>query len=207
MEEDIFRIGLLLLWGCLLAMRAYYAARQHQAGVRVTRGRQAIAREGLWNVVAQVAVFVLLVAALAIYAARPEWMDPLTLPFPRWIRWAGVLLGVLSLLLLAWTQETLGRHWSMGVGLREQHTLVTRGPYRRVRHPMYTALCTFLVGQSLLSANILFVVGTAISVALVYRRMTLEEALLAERFGDQYREYMSRTGRLLPRLARSSDGK
>jgi hypothetical protein len=87
--ENVFRISLLLLWGCLLAMRAYYAARQHQAGVRVTRGRQAIRREGVGHVAAQAAVFVLLVVALAVYAARPEWMRSFVLPFPHWIRWAG----------------------------------------------------------------------------------------------------------------------
>jgi protein-S-isoprenylcysteine O-methyltransferase Ste14 len=65
---------------------------------------------------------------------------------------------------------------------------------------MYTALIAFLVAQSLLSANMLFVLGTAVSVALVYRRMTLEEALLAERFGDLYQEYTRRTGRLWPRI-------
>ena len=201
MGEDVFRVSLLLLWGCLFGMRAYYAARRRRVGARVPRGRHAVAREGIWNVAAQVTVFLLLVSALAIYVARPEWMNPLTLPFPRWVRWAGVLLGVLSLLLLVWVQETLGRQWSMGLELREQHALVTAGPYRWVRHPMYSALFAFLVAQCLISANVMFLLGTAISVALVYRRIPLEEAMLTGRFGDEYLEYMRNSGRFWPRIA------
>lgn len=200
-EEEPFRVALLLLWGALFAIRAFYALRLRQAGARVTRGRQAIAREGTWHVVAQVGVFVLLVAALAVYSGRPEWMNPVTLPFPRWVRWSGILFGVLSLVLLVWVQATLGRQWSMGVELRAQHTLVTQGPYRWVRHPMYSVLLAFLFAQCLISANLLFILGTLVSAALLHRRMSVEEEMMTERFGHQYAEYVGRTGRLWPHLA------
>jgi protein-S-isoprenylcysteine O-methyltransferase Ste14 len=198
--EGPFRVALLLLWGCLFAVRGYYAAKLRRAGVRVTRGRQAVQREGRWKFVTQVALFVALVGALAIYALRPRWMSPFVLPLPSPVRWAGVLLGVLSLSLLVWVQETLGTSWSMGVDLREQHISVTDGPYRRVRHPMYTALLSLLTASCLVSANVLFFLGTGVSTAVIYRRIAVEERMLGERFGGRYREYVRSTGRLWPRI-------
>ena len=198
--ERPFRVALLLLWGCLFAVRGYYAAKLRRAGVRVTRGRQAVEREGTWKFVTQVAVFLALVAGLAIYAVRPRWMSPFVLPLPSPVRWAGVLLGVLSLSLLVWVQETLGTSWSMGVDLREQHTLVTDGPYRWVRHPMYTALLSLLIASCLVSANVFFFIGTGISMAVILRRIAVEEGVLSERFGERYRQYKSSTGRLWPRI-------
>ena len=80
-------------------------------------------------------------------------------------------------------------------------TLITSGPYRFVRHPIYTAFVLILGSTFLISAN--WFIGFAwlgMTVLEVASRIGFEESLMLEYFGDQYREYMKKTGRLLPRL-------
>lgn len=84
---------------------------------------------------------------------------------------------------------------------REEHELVTGGPYRWVRHPLYAVGSSFFVSLSLVAAN-WFMGLSSLSVLLV--RLPKEEEKLIERFGDEYRQYMKRTGRLLPGLKAQS---
>jgi len=72
---------------------------------------------------------------------------------PAWSRWLGVALGIVSLQLFGWTHHALGRNWSTRLVIKEGHSLVTSGPYRWVRHPMYTAIFGSWLAIFLLSAN------------------------------------------------------
>ncbi len=95
----------------------------------------------------------------------------------------------------------LGRNWSGILELRENHRLISQGPYRYIRHPMYTALLILSVGMALITANLLLallLIGT--TMAMYLARVADEEAMMIERFGDEYHSYMRRTGRLFPRL-------
>jgi protein-S-isoprenylcysteine O-methyltransferase Ste14 len=95
----------------------------------------------------------------------------------------------------------LGDNFSTTLHLRENHTLVTDGPYRWIRHPMYTVLYVHLIGIFLLTGNWLIggVYFLALSLIIVFR-LNREEATMVEKFGDQYRQYMEQTGRFLPRM-------
>ena len=89
---------------------------------------------------------------------------------------------------------------------REQHTLVTRGPYRWIRHPFYDSAALLMMAVSLIAANwFLLLTGGLAFVLLVVRTQTEEEKLLA-RFGEAYRAYMKRTGRFLPRTRANRPG-
>jgi protein-S-isoprenylcysteine O-methyltransferase Ste14 len=205
-EEAVFRGILLALWIGLFSIRVYYAARLRYEGESVSPGGRAVRqREGTWIYIVRILLFCSLIAALLIYTFRPQWMGSFILPFPSWLRWTGVALGVLSLPLLMWVQHTLGRQWSSGLQLREQHTLVISGPYRWVRHPMYSVIFLFLAALCLVSANWLFLLGALAAIVLLYRRMGQEEEMMIGQFGDQYRLYVARTGRLLPSLRRMED--
>jgi protein-S-isoprenylcysteine O-methyltransferase Ste14 len=100
--------------------------------------------------------------------------------------------------LFIWTHHALGKNWSVDLVIKEEHTLITSGPYRWVRHPMYTSFFVQSLAFFLLSANwVIGLAGLATSV-LGASRVDKEEALMIEEFGDQYRAYMQRTGRFLP---------
>jgi protein-S-isoprenylcysteine O-methyltransferase Ste14 len=140
------------------------------------------------------------VSAIVLYAVNPAWLGIFSIPLPPWCQWLGAGLGAAGLILLVWVHHTLGSHWSTNLQLKEEHTLVTSGPYRWARHPMYTALFGFFAGLVLVSASWLVALLVAVAIFVLYARVGEEEAMMIEQFGDEYRIYMQRTGRFLPRL-------
>src|SRR5262249_7358056 len=103
-------------------------------------------------------------------------------------------------LLLVWVQHSLGRRFSPTLQVRREQNLVVAGPYRRIRHPMYTALILLWVGLAMISANWLIILWVLVGVSGVIRdRAPLAEAMMLEAFGVSYRESMRRRGRFLPR--------
>lgn len=142
------------------------------------------------------------ILAIVAYVFWPEWVDWASFSLPSALRWLGLVLAVFGQLLVWWTELTLGANFNTTLHLREEHTLVTNGPYRYVRHPMYTAIAIFGLGLLVLApANWLIllpgVLGFAVLMAV---RIRHEEDVMVERFGDVYRDYVRRTGRFLPRL-------
>ncbi len=140
--------------------------------------------------------------ASGLYVVAPAWLVWSALSLPEALRWTGVGLTLASFLFFGWALRTLGKNYTAGVVVRESHSLVTNGPYRWVRHPVYTGYFALTAAVFLLSAN-WFIGLTLLAVhILVASRVGEEETLLLERFGDEYRAYMQRTGRFLPRLLR-----
>lgn len=123
------------------------------------------------------------------------------LPLPEALRWFGAGAMMAALALYAWTHHTLGHLWSGVLEISTDHALRTEGPYQYVRHPMYSAFFLYAIGVLLLSANAL--IGTVLigATALMYfARVDAEEQMMLDQFGDEYRDYMQRVGRLLPRV-------
>ena len=114
---------------------------------------------------------------------------------------AGVLCLALGLWVFARSHADLGTNWSITLELREKHQLVTHGVYRQVRHPMYTALLLYSLGQALVVPN--WVAGPSYLVAfgiLFALRINAEERMMLEGFGEEYEAYMARSKRLVPRI-------
>jgi protein-S-isoprenylcysteine O-methyltransferase Ste14 len=140
--------------------------------------------------------------ALTGYMLWPGLLAWAAFPLPAWARGLGLALGLASVALMVWVQRALGANFDVTLHLREKHTLVTDGPYRWVRHPMYSVLFLFELAALLLSAN--WLVGGVPLAALaliVVTRVRREEALMLSTFGAAYERYMQRTGRFLPRLS------
>jgi protein-S-isoprenylcysteine O-methyltransferase Ste14 len=109
-------------------------------------------------------------------------------------------IGILCTLGIYWLFSSIGTGITPVSATRKEHQLSTRGPYRWVRHPLYTVGSTFIISFGMMADNwfiallgVLAFIGMAI-------RTPKEEASLIEKFGDEYREYMKRTGRFLPKL-------
>ena len=93
----------------------------------------------------------------------------------------------------------LGTNWSVTLEIRQEHRLITQGVYRAIRHPMYSALILYAVGQALVIPN--WVAGFANLIALVVLlalRVGAEEKMMAAQFGSEYAAYAARTKRLIP---------
>ncbi len=135
-----------------------------------------------------------------VYLIASRRMSWAALRLPTWSRWVGVGLGTAGAPLFLWIHHSLGKNYSVTVEIREQHTLVTSGPYRWVRHPMYTMFVVNGFAALLLSAN-WFIGGAWLGLGIVAAsRVSDEEALMIEEFSEDYRSYMKRTGRFLPPL-------
>lgn len=121
-------------------------------------------------------------------------------PMPYWLRWAGVGLMLLCFPLSQWTYSELGRHFSKKLELQDDHQLIRSGPYRFVRHPMYSTLFLCALATCFITAD-LGVMITIVLVAIVFiLRIRKEEAMLLTRFGERYREYQKQTAALVPGL-------
>jgi len=198
--ESTFHVAFWVLFGGVLVMRIYFALRVRRAGERVMPDRQAIEREGRAMFAVRVLMFFLLLAWLALYAIDPPWMGVLSVPFPGWLRWVGFVLGLASLGFWAWTQVALGKEWSPQLQLREEHHLVTTGPYARIRHPLYTAMLGWGTSVALVTANWVFIVLAVVVITGLFARVPREEQMMIEEFGEEYGAYMKRTGRFFPKF-------
>ena len=122
---------------------------------------------------------------------------------PSVVPWFGAALMVIALWLFWRSHADLGKNWSVSLELRDGHELVIHGVYRFVRHPMYAAIWLWAVAQGMLLGN--WIAGWSIVPAfatMYFLRVFREETLMRASFGEEYRKYIRRTGRLLPRMKR-----
>ena len=193
--EQTFRFILILGFAAIVPIGAYHRVKSQATGEKLDR-RQ----EGIFILVTLRPIGIASMIGLVTYMINPALMAWSSVGLPSWLRWAGVVLGITGGLLLVVTFRTLGKNLTDTVVTRAEHTLVTRGPYRWVRHPFYLATALAVVANSLVTANwFLALTGGTLFGLLVLRTRTEEEKLI-ERFGEDYKKYMERTGRFLPRL-------
>lgn len=115
--------------------------------------------------------------------------------------WAGAGLLAAAIWLFWRAHRDLGSNWSPSLEIGEQHTLVTDGIYRHIRHPMYASQALWSVAQLLLLPNwIAGWAGLVTFLPLYLSRIPNEEQMMRDHFGEAYQDYCSRTGRILPRL-------
>jgi protein-S-isoprenylcysteine O-methyltransferase Ste14 len=193
--QEAWRWSLVAVLCALAAVRGWARWR---AGVG--RSLPSPAGEGPLILAARLILAVPVFALSFAHAFVPERVAPLVVPLPDGLRWAGLLVSVAALGLLLWTHRALDRHFSPSVRVDPAQVLVTHGPYRWVRHPMYVTYAALFVGLGLLSADpALGASGLAVMAVLMVARVPREERLLADRFGAAYTAWAARTGRFLPR--------
>lgn len=112
--------------------------------------------------------------------------------------WTGVVLVVLGLLFAIWARNVLGRNWSGTVTLKENHELIRSGPYRYVRHPIYTGLLLAFAGSAIARGEWRGLVALAIAFLALWRKLRLEEAWMVETFGEAYVRYRAEVRALIP---------
>lgn len=135
-----------------------------------------------------------------VYLVNPAWMAWSKIGFPDWVRWLGVGVGVLCDLGIYWLFSSIGSGITPTSATRKEHTLVTKGPYRWVRHPLYTVGASLFIAFGMMADNWFIASMGILTFIAMAIRTPKEEANLIEKFGDEYREYMKTTGRFLPKL-------
>jgi len=196
MNEDIFRIlaGAILITG--MGISVYYRRKADKdSGEIIPRKADGSAMMTLIKVGG-----LILWLSPFVYLINPNWMAWSRIGLPGSVRWIGVALGILCVIGIYWLFSSIGSGITPTSATRERHVLVTSGPYRWVRHPLYTVGSSMFISFGMMADN-WFIAGMGVLAFIgMAIRTPKEEANLIEKFGDEYREYMKRTGRFLPKF-------
>ena len=198
MNENIFRITAALILFTGIGISSYYRRKADQdSGEKISRKVDGTV---FMNII-KLGGLILWLSPL-VYLINPAWMAWSKIGLPEWIRWVGVGLGILSTLGIYWLFSSIGSGITPTSATRREHRLVTSGPYRWVRHPLYTVGSSLFLAFGMMADNWFIMALGVLAFLAMASRTPKEEANLIEKFGDDYREYMKRTGRFLPKLSR-----
>jgi protein-S-isoprenylcysteine O-methyltransferase Ste14 len=128
----------------------------------------------------------------------PAPMNLLVTPNGLWARAAGVLVCVLGLFVTLWARRTLAGNWSSDVTFKTGHELIRRGPYRFVRHPIYTGLLIMCLGTTIEIARLRSWLALPLMAAAFWIKLKQEERLMLRHFPDEYRAYQKQVKALVP---------
>ena len=196
MKENVFRVLAGLIFFSGLGISGYF----RRKGDRDSGGSVSRRVDGSVMMTTIRIGGLLLWLSPLLYLMHPGWMAWSTAGLPGCGRWLGVGMGVTCVGLIYWLFRSIGSGITPTSATRENHVLVTSGPYRWVRHPLYTVGSSFIVSFGIVADN-WFIAGLGVlAFVLMAVRTPAEEANLIAKFGDEYRIYMERTGRFLPRL-------
>lgn len=127
-------------------------------------------------------------------------LDQRILPRAAWAFWIGAVVTLMGLLFSAWGRAYLGRNWSGTVTVKENHELITSGPYRFVRHPIYTGLLLAFIGSAFARGDLAGLAAVLLVFVAFRRKLRMEERWMREQFGEAYEAYSQRVPALVPFL-------
>jgi protein-S-isoprenylcysteine O-methyltransferase Ste14 len=198
MNENIFRIFAALILFTGIGISSYFRRKADQdSGEKIHRR---VDGTFFMNLI-RIGGLMLWLSPL-VYLINPAWMAWSKMGLPEWIRWLGVGFGLLCVTGIYWLFSTIGNGITPTSATRREHKLVTSGPYRWVRHPLYTFGSSMFIAFGMMADNWFIALLGILAFLAMASRTPKEEANLIEKFGDEYREYMKRTGRYLPKFSR-----
>ena len=172
--------------------------RSAQAGSTIFQRRD----EGFLLAVGIIVAYLSFVAGVLAYYINPKWMVWSALTISMWVRWLGIFPLLIGAGLLLWGLHHLGANLTISISTKDEHTLVTTGPYRWIRHPLYTGGMIESVGLCLMIGNWFVAISAGCFWALIAYRTPMEEKKLTDVFGEKYRQYTECVGRFVPKLGR-----
>jgi protein-S-isoprenylcysteine O-methyltransferase Ste14 len=139
-------------------------------------------------------------AVAILLADRLPWapLNERVFPWAPWEFWAAAAATAAGLLFTAWARVHLGRNWSAMVTLKQEHELITTGPYAIVRHPIYTGLLVAFIGSAVVLGEWRSLLAVVLALAALWRKLQVEELWMVERFGEEYAAYARRVPALVP---------
>ena len=160
--------------------------------------RRTLQRQSAELRIQQIVIFGIGIYLLFGSPAYPEWFNQPLIAVTVPTALTGLALVALGVGFSCWARLTLGENWSASPTIKQDHALVMRGPYRIVRHPIYTGLLTGLVGSALQHGLVRSFLALFVCAASLWMKIAAEEHLMIQRFGDQYRRYARHVSALVP---------
>lgn len=148
--------------------------------------------------------YVLPLVAAFYLLARPEahygWLGSRFVPASPAVEWIGVLLTAGGVGVALWARWHLGANWSGVVTLKEGHELIRTGPYRAIRHPIYTGILLGILGTAIAMGEVRGLLALAIAWLSFYIKARREESFLTQEFGETFEAHAKQTGMFLPKI-------
>jgi protein-S-isoprenylcysteine O-methyltransferase Ste14 len=196
MNENIFRILLAVILFTAIGISSYFRRKaDRESGEKISRNVDG----SVFATIVKIGGLILWLSPL-VYLVDPAWMAWSKPGLPEWVRWLGVVIGVLCVIGIYWLFSSIGTGITPTSATRKEHRLVTSGPYRWIRHPLYTFGSALFISLGMIADNWFIGLLGLLAFIPVALRTPKEEANLIEKFGDEYREYMKRSGRFFPKL-------
>jgi protein-S-isoprenylcysteine O-methyltransferase Ste14 len=142
--------------------------------------------------------FLIAIALLMMPGIPLPWLYLQLWPTGFWPFWLGAAVTVAGLLFAAWAREHLGGNWSRSVTVKQDHELITSGPYAVARHPIYTGILTGFLGSVIAQGQVRSVIAFLLVSIVLYAKLRLEEEWMRSYFGDAYEAYARRVPALVP---------
>lgn len=197
MDTDlIFRLIFALVFVTSLGISGY-----HRAKARASSGTIRRVDEGKTALLLRLLLTLPLLIAFILYIFAPQWLEWSQLALPQWLRWGAAAIAAFCPILLWWVFTNIRGNISETVLTKKNHQLVTTGPYRWVRHPLYAISLLEFGALSVMAGNWFMFVYVLLGV-LIFRWIVIpkEEQNLINAFGAEYQAYQQRSGALVPRI-------
>lgn len=192
--ENFFRFATAFFLIGGFAISGYFRTRAQIKGGKLR------SKDGTWPLLLMRFVGLALWVPIIAYIINPDTVTWARINLPDGVRVGAVFVLIINSGLTFWMFRSLSTNISPVEETREHATLVTNGPYRYIRHPLYSFGFILLFALTILTAMWWVLVGALFFLIFILWRTPREEAKLIEVFGDAYRSYMQRTGRFLPKL-------
>jgi protein-S-isoprenylcysteine O-methyltransferase Ste14 len=165
------------------------------ANAKITQRLEPIASRAV-----RVLAFLTVFALLSPYRIPLPWLYLHLWPVGLWPFWIGAAVTVAGLLFAVWAREHLGSNWSRSVTIKQDHELITTGPYTAVRHPIYTGILTGFIGTAIAITEVRGVIVVALVFLAFWAKLLMEENWMRSQFGESYIDYTHHTSALVPFL-------
>ena len=145
-------------------------------------------------------VFIFLIAIVILSTTRIPlpWLYLQLWPAGFWPFWQGAAITIAGLLFAVWAREHLGRNWSRSVTIKQDHELITTGPYAVVRHPIYTGILTGFLGSAIATTQVRGLIAFLLIALILWSKLRMEEQWMRAQFGETYSLYAKRVAALIP---------
>jgi protein-S-isoprenylcysteine O-methyltransferase Ste14 len=160
--------------------------------------KRTVYREGRAQRLRYWVLFVIACLLLRYGRELPYPLNVRLIPHAALIAWMAAFLCVAGLAFALWARVTLGRNWSGLVTLKEEHELVQGGPYRLVRHPIYTGILIMFTATALVQSHLAGFVAVLLLFASFWIKLGREEGLMLQQFPERYAAYQQRVKRIVP---------
>ena len=197
-DETVYRLIVAIILISVVSISGYY---RHKAD-KESEGTLSRKKDGpVMMMVIKIGGLILWLSPM-IYIIYPEWMSWSKIGIPDFIRLSAIGLGILCVGGIYWLFSYIGSGISPTSATRKNHILVTSGPYKWVRHPLYTVGSLTFISFGLMADSWLIISLGILAFIIMAIRTSKEEENLIKKFGDEYIEYMKDTGRYFPRLGK-----